>query len=1132
MARFICIALLLIIIGKGGVGLLYAQTNSTTISGEVVYANSAKTPLDSITVFLHNGSGNIVDSTISDSLGLFSFSVIPGMYFLSARNTHQWPWGAVNALDALIVMRHFVELDTLRGIALDAADVNFDTYTNATDAYAIALRFADLPGHSFFADWVHLPDTIVVGANEQVQVLIPFLAMGDVNHSWLEKPFHIPQCDSLRGIINADTSVCKGTSLLLRAKGGLNYLWSSGQIGDSVWITPLSSGHIVLLIDDGLLSCRDSLEILVDTLMPVSTLPSVEVLCQGSSILLDAGSDGDSYLWNTGDTTETILVNAPGVYIVEIRKGSCTIQDSCVLSLASHLSLNLLADKDSLCAGESAHLSVSSGLSYQWAHTVTDTSALTVHPQSTTTYYVSATDQIGCSAVDSISIVVSPLPAFSITTLKDSICQGDSIQAFLTGNLSSYQWDHNLGGGNSKWLMPDSSTTYTVIGTDSNGCSISRSKTIHVKSSPVCQLTATPAVICQGDSTVLTASGALFYQWDNGFGNGSVKTDTPSTDSYYQVSGTNAEGCSSVASVLVKVNPLPALQVTAQNSQVCPGHNTIINVSGASAYQWNNGLGTDSILTVSPSSATSYSVTGTSSASCSATASIQIGVYPVPEIHLTPADTSICAGDSLLINAQGALSYWWYPGIGNGNRPYVGVQRSVQPLVTTTYTVYGNNQYGCVSSDSSRVTVYNNPIVSATATYTDICEGESSDISATGASTYVWDQALGPGSGHTVSPSSTTTYSVTGTDGNGCSATDAVTMLFTPQPDQANAGPDSLEIVGDSVQLYANAPSVGSGQWSVVSGSGAMFSDSTIADTWFYGVSSANYTLIWTITNQCGSTRDTVNISFADTSALTCGGILTDPRDGQQYPTVQIGTQCWMAKNLNVGTMVNGNLNQTNNSTIEKYCYNNDVNNCNTYGGLYQWDEAMGYTTTAGTQGICPTGWHLPTDAEWCTLTTFLDPTVNCNTWGYSGTDAGGKMKETGTTHWDSPNTGATNSSGFTALGAGYRNGNGNFNGLRYYAYFWSSSEFSSSNGIYRTLGYGLASVLRSYSYKSYGFSVRCLRDSVPPCTPQPDQANAGPDSLEIVGDSVQLYANAPSVGSGQWSVVSGNCGHVVLWSI
>jgi len=234
-------------------------------------------------------------------------------------------------------------------------------------------------------------------------------------------------------------------------------------------------------------------------------------------------------------------------------------------------------------------------------------------------------------------------------------------------------------------------------------------------------------------------------------------------------------------------------------------------------------------------------------------------------------------------------------------------------------------------------------------------------------------------------------------------------------------------------------------------------------------------------TNSAGTAYGN-QLSFM-TPAFSCGDTLTDTRDGQQYPTVQIGTQCWMAKNLNIGAMVtdhfSGNLHThcSNNGIIEKYCYNNDPANCAIYGGLYDWNEMMGYVTTSGVQGICPTGWHIPTDAEWCTLTTFLDATVNCNTWGYSGTNAGGKMKATGTTHWYSSNTGVTNSSGFTALGAGYRSYYGNFYFLSYNAYFWSSSETSSTSGISRYLHCYYATVGRYDYYKTYGFSVRCLRN-------------------------------------------------------
>jgi uncharacterized protein (TIGR02145 family) len=201
----------------------------------------------------------------------------------------------------------------------------------------------------------------------------------------------------------------------------------------------------------------------------------------------------------------------------------------------------------------------------------------------------------------------------------------------------------------------------------------------------------------------------------------------------------------------------------------------------------------------------------------------------------------------------------------------------------------------------------------------------------------------------------------------------------------------------------------------------------------------------------------------------SCGQPITDSRDGKTYPTVQIGTQCWMAQNLNIGARISETSNQTNNSIIEKYCYNNDENNCNTYGGLYQWDEAMQYSTTPGVQGICPTGWHLPTDAEWTTLTTFLG----------GETIAGGKMKEAGLTHWNAPNTGATNSSGFTALPGGGRYDFGYVDYLTYNAFFWSSSQSGATSAWDRYLNYNNESVYRYnyYNYKSYGFSARCLKD-------------------------------------------------------
>jgi uncharacterized protein (TIGR02145 family) len=199
------------------------------------------------------------------------------------------------------------------------------------------------------------------------------------------------------------------------------------------------------------------------------------------------------------------------------------------------------------------------------------------------------------------------------------------------------------------------------------------------------------------------------------------------------------------------------------------------------------------------------------------------------------------------------------------------------------------------------------------------------------------------------------------------------------------------------------------------------------------------------------------------TTFTSCPGIPSITYGGKTYYTLQIGTQCWLSENLNIGTRIDGFFGQNNNSTIEKYCYNDLESNCDVYGGLYQWGEMMQYIGTEGSQGICPTGWHIPTDAEWTTLTTYLG----------GESVAGGKMKEAGTAHWASPNEGATNSSGFTARAGGFRSIDGGyFLQIKEYAYFWSSSATWE-----RGLNYFNDDVGRANAYSDIGISVRCVKD-------------------------------------------------------
>ena len=217
-------------------------------------------------------------------------------------------------------------------------------------------------------------------------------------------------------------------------------------------------------------------------------------------------------------------------------------------------------------------------------------------------------------------------------------------------------------------------------------------------------------------------------------------------------------------------------------------------------------------------------------------------------------------------------------------------------------------------------------------------------------------------------------------------------------------------------------------------------------------------------------------------ATFSCGDSIIDIRNEQKYKTVQIGEFCWMANNLNIGVTIDGSTDQLQNDIIEKYCYNDIDDSCNIYGGLYQWNEAMQYDTIAGSQGLCPDGWHLPTDSEWKIMEGTVDnqygvgdPIWDITSW--RGLDAGGNLKEAGTTHWTSHNSGATNIFGFLALGGGYRHHSSSvFYHLKDRGHFWSSTQ-QGTEAWQRGLFYNLVQVYRTSCLKNYGLSVRCLKD-------------------------------------------------------
>jgi len=204
-------------------------------------------------------------------------------------------------------------------------------------------------------------------------------------------------------------------------------------------------------------------------------------------------------------------------------------------------------------------------------------------------------------------------------------------------------------------------------------------------------------------------------------------------------------------------------------------------------------------------------------------------------------------------------------------------------------------------------------------------------------------------------------------------------------------------------------------------------------------------------------------------TTIASRGTVTDI-DGNIYHYVTIGTQAWMVENLKVtkyrdGTSISNvtDATQWSGLTTGAYCdYNNSASNSTTKGCLYNW------YAVSNSLNIAPTGWHVPTDAEWTTLTTYLG----------GESVAGGKLKETGTTQWTSPNTAATNESGFSALPGGYRKStNGTFNSIGNFGFWWSASELMTTGASYRRMDYSGGSVGKGASSRTAGYSVRCLRD-------------------------------------------------------
>jgi hypothetical protein len=347
--------------------------------------------------------------------------------------------------------------------------------------------------------------------------------------------------------------------------------------------------------------------------------------------------------------------------------------------------------------------------------------------------------------------------------------------------------------GSNVLVSPQVNTTYTVTGGTGNCVGIN---TVNVATNPNPTITiaSTHFSLCAGESATLSASGALAYTWTPG-GTGSLIVVSPTSPTAYNVIGVNSFGCASSVNTAVIAYAGPNMNIAASTTLVCTGGSVSLNASGATTYSWSTGA-TTPVTVINPVSSAVYTVVGsTPNSPCATTKTVQVDVFTATISVSSP--TAICIGESTTLNASGATTYNWSNG-GSGSNVVVS------PVSTTGYTVNGISTVGgttCSSTGTTMVTVNPLPTVTASSTRTNICRFEFANITAGGASTYSWSNGSSASS-LSVNPNTNTTYTVIGTDVNGCKSTASIQIKVF-----ACVGINETEVASNFIQIYPNPSS-------------------------------------------------------------------------------------------------------------------------------------------------------------------------------------------------------------------------------------------------------------------------------------------------------------------------------------
>jgi gliding motility-associated-like protein len=558
-------------------------------------------------------------------------------------------------------------------------------------------------------------------------------------------------------------------------------------------------------------------------------------------------------LTNTGSTPQTVAYT---VTPLSGAAGAC-VGPPFTATITVEPTPNIQIPDQAVCAGGTVSLTASGANTYSWSPSTYLSSGtgsnVTFSAGNTTSYVVTGTTSAGCIGSDAFVVTVNANASIG-AGLDVAICAGQSTTLTASGGVN-YNWT-GLGSNAVQTVTPSATTTYTVSGTDANGCSGTDQVTVTVNPNPVPVISG-PSTYCVGNFPTLSTTQPFdSYTWSTGantpttivseadnpitvtvaYASGCQNTSAPfyvnenSVITYDEtkiicqgesilihgniesVAGLYSQtfalpfGCDSVANITLVVNPLPV--VNAGTDQiVCFGTNVTLTATGASTYQWTGAITNGTPF--SPIAGTiTYTVTGTDINGCIDNDQVDVTMNPLPNIN-AGADQSVCEGTQVTLTASGAVNYTWTAGVANGTAftPAIG---------TSTYSVTGTDGNGCTNTDQVIVTVNALPNVFA-GNDVSICDGETVTLTGSGASSYSWNNSVNNGVAF-VPEVGALTYTVTGTTLAGCIGSDQVVVTVNPNPEVSFAPGITLGCAPLQTTLTNTTPDVSNCVWTISNG--------------------------------------------------------------------------------------------------------------------------------------------------------------------------------------------------------------------------------------------------------------------------------------------------------------------------